>query len=49
MGRYDGFFFKWNKKKQNLNDENQEVTHNIEFKKKTKNILQQWSIIFGML
>ena len=39
---------KWNKQ-QNLDDENQETTHNIEFKKKTKNILQQWSIIFGML
>ena len=41
--------FKWNKQ-QNLDDKNQETTHNIEFKKKTtKNTLQQRSIIFKML
>ena len=33
--------------KQNLDDENQKTTHNIEFKKKY--ILQQRSIIFGIL
>ena len=39
---------KWNKQ-QNLDDENQEATHNIEFKKKAKYTLQQRSITFGML
>ena len=29
------FFLKWNKQ-QNLDDENQKATHNIEFKTKTK-------------
>ena len=39
----------WNKQ-QDLDDENQEVTHNIEFLKKGKKYtLQQWSITFGML
>ena len=38
---------KWNKQ-QNLDDANQEATHNIEFKKNKYN-LQQRSIIFGML
>ena len=37
---------KWNEQ-QNLDDENQGTTHNIEFQKKYT--LQQWSIIFGML
>ena len=37
---------KWNKQ-QNLDDENQKPTHNIEFKKKYT--LQQRFIIFGML
>ena len=37
---------KWNKQ-QDWDDENQETTHNIEFKK--KDTLQQRSIIFGML
>ena len=39
---------KWNKQK-DLDDENHETTHNIEFLKKAKNTLQQRSIIFGML
>ena len=38
---------KWNKQ-QDLDDEIQEATHNIEFKEKSKYTLQQRSIIFGM-
>ena len=37
---------KWNKQ-QDLDDENQEATHNIDFKRKYT--MQQRSIIFGML